>query len=55
MAPVLLTDFSSGEWIMMFGSEWMGGGGMWLGGIWMVLVGLLVVLSIAALVKYLMK
>ena len=38
----------------MFGSEWMGGG-MWFGGIWMLLVGLLVVLSIAALIKYLMK
>ncbi len=34
---------------------WMDGGGMWFGGIWMLLIGLLVVLSIAALIKYLMK
>lgn len=39
---------------MMYGNEWMGGG-MWFGGISMLLVGLLVILSIAALIKYLLK
>ncbi len=39
---------------MWNGAEWMGGG-MWFGGIWMVLIGALVILSIAALVKYLLK
>lgn len=33
----------------------MGGGGMWFGGTGMVLLALLVILAIAALVKYLMK
>jgi len=35
--------------------EMMSGSGMWFGGISMVLVLALVILSIAALVKYLMK
>ena len=39
---------------MMNGSEWMGGG-MWFGGIGMLLIGALVILTIAALIKYLMK
>lgn len=34
---------------------WMDGSGMWFGGFWMLLIGLLVILSIAALIKYLMK
>lgn len=34
---------------------WMYASGMWFGGIWMLLIGVLVVLSIAALIKYLMK
>lgn len=34
---------------------WMYTNGMWFGGIWMLLIGALVVLSIAALIKYLMK
>ncbi len=33
----------------------MSGGFMWLGGISMLLIGVLVILSIAALIKYLMK
>ena len=40
---------------MWSGAEFMGGGAMWFGGIWMVLVGALVILSIAALIKYLMN
>ena len=39
---------------MMNSSDWMGSG-MGFGGIGMLLIGLLVVLSIAALIKYLMK
>ena len=41
--------------MMMDGSGWMGGSGMWFGGIGMLLIGILVVLTIAALIKYLMK
>lgn len=33
----------------------MSGMGMGMGGLWMLLIGILVVLAIAALVKYLMK
>ena len=41
---------------MMNGSEYMQGGGyMWFGGISMLLITVLVILSIAALIKYLMK
>ena len=39
---------------MMNGSGWMDGG-MWFGGFGMLLIGALVILSIAALIKYLMK
>jgi hypothetical protein len=41
------------DWKMMNG--WMEGGGMWFGGVGMLLIGILVILSIAALIKYLMK
>jgi hypothetical protein len=34
---------------------WMDGNGMWFGGVGMLLIGILVILSIAALIKYLMK
>jgi len=40
---------------MWNGAEWMGGGAMWFGGFWMILLLALGVLSIAALIKYLMK
>lgn len=33
----------------------MDGGGMWFGGLGMLLIGVLVVLAIAALVKYLLR
>ena len=33
----------------------MMGGGMWFGGFWMIVLGLLVILAIAALIKYLQK
>ena len=39
---------------MMYDGGFMGGG-MWFGGISMILIGVLVILSIAALIKYLMK
>jgi hypothetical protein len=40
---------------MMNGYGWMDGGGMWFGGIGMLLIGALVIFSVAALIKYLMK
>ena len=40
---------------MMNSGEFMSGGSMWFGGISMLLIAVLVILSIAALVKYLMK
>lgn len=39
----------------MIGDSMMTGNGMWFGGVGMLLIAVLVVLSIAALVKYLMK
>ncbi len=40
---------------MMYDGSFMGSGGMWFGGIFMLLITVLIVLSIAALIKYLMK
>ena len=40
---------------MMYASGFMGSGGMWFGGIFMLLITILIILSIAALIKYLMK